>query len=386
MKKPHVLNRPMFNTGGTSAYGRGITSNLVSDEQRQRFNDGGRVGLYNGGPHPHSPSGGYGGFGSYSKWFDPDAYAVGKQPRFNVPYERYRSFPGTNIVDRPDLRLGEGDAPYKHSLAWLKTMRDTEDDEPGVPDISTRPDTPDIPVVEEEEEKEVIAPEISHSGMPVIKDDTDQLDTEDKWAFLDEQQKAKQKLARGHGLAEAAAAAAEWSAAGTAKEKAAAISGGFKRVGGIGAKYKGEAEDIKTKAKILGTIEEIKGEQKQKLWQDRLKGYYKPTLDIAEQGLALKKAAAELAAEGKDGLSIYDDILLTDSTSLRDPFTKRDILRSLTGKNLQVEGEKNKKTLNSEENEGLIFIDIQGNVVRNMGDGTTKGVDETRDEFFTWRN
>ena len=50
MKKPHVLNRAMFNRGGTSAYGRGITSNLVSDEQRQRFNSGGRVraveGLY----------------------------------------------------------------------------------------------------------------------------------------------------------------------------------------------------------------------------------------------------------------------------------------------------------------------------------------------------
>ena len=45
MKKPHVLNRPMFNKGGTSAYGRGITSNLVSDEQRQRFNYGGRVGF-----------------------------------------------------------------------------------------------------------------------------------------------------------------------------------------------------------------------------------------------------------------------------------------------------------------------------------------------------
>ena len=48
MKKPHVLNRPMFNRGGISAYGRGITSNLVSDEQRQRFNDGGRVGLADG--------------------------------------------------------------------------------------------------------------------------------------------------------------------------------------------------------------------------------------------------------------------------------------------------------------------------------------------------
>ena len=53
MKKPHVLNRAMFSRGGTSAYGRGITSNLVSDEQRQRFNYGGRVGYYTdykGGP------------------------------------------------------------------------------------------------------------------------------------------------------------------------------------------------------------------------------------------------------------------------------------------------------------------------------------------------
>ena len=50
MKKPHVLNRSMFNRGGISAYGRGITSNLVTEEQRQKFNYGGRVrakdGLY----------------------------------------------------------------------------------------------------------------------------------------------------------------------------------------------------------------------------------------------------------------------------------------------------------------------------------------------------
>ena len=49
MKKPHVLNRAMFNRGGISAYGRGITSNLVTEEQRQRFNYGGRVGLLTGG-------------------------------------------------------------------------------------------------------------------------------------------------------------------------------------------------------------------------------------------------------------------------------------------------------------------------------------------------
>jgi len=50
MKKHYILNRPMFNRGGVSAYGKGITSNLVTEEQRQRFNYGGRVrakdGLY----------------------------------------------------------------------------------------------------------------------------------------------------------------------------------------------------------------------------------------------------------------------------------------------------------------------------------------------------
>ena len=67
MKKPHVLNRAMFNRGGTSAYGRGITSNLVTEEQRQRFNYGGRVrakdGFYTG---PIGPETFYGGTDFYA--------------------------------------------------------------------------------------------------------------------------------------------------------------------------------------------------------------------------------------------------------------------------------------------------------------------------------
>jgi len=42
-----VLNRPMFNKHN-SAYGRGIASNLVTEEQRVRYNAGGRVGLAEG--------------------------------------------------------------------------------------------------------------------------------------------------------------------------------------------------------------------------------------------------------------------------------------------------------------------------------------------------
>ena len=48
MRNYKILNRPMFNRNN-SAYGRGIASNLVSEEERQRFNYGGRVGLEEGG-------------------------------------------------------------------------------------------------------------------------------------------------------------------------------------------------------------------------------------------------------------------------------------------------------------------------------------------------
>ena len=47
MKHNKVLNRPMFNARN-SAYGRGITANLVSEEQRVKYNAGGRVQLADG--------------------------------------------------------------------------------------------------------------------------------------------------------------------------------------------------------------------------------------------------------------------------------------------------------------------------------------------------
>ena len=75
---------------------------------------------------------------------------------------------------------------------------------------------------------------------------------------------------------EGAAAAADWAFADTKAKQGAAISKGLRGAGTIGAKYKGEAEDIKTKAQILGTIEDIKGEGKRKLFEDRRKGYYEP--------------------------------------------------------------------------------------------------------------
>jgi len=46
--KKNILNRAMFRQVKSPAYGTGISANLVSDEQRQRYNYGGRVGLMHG--------------------------------------------------------------------------------------------------------------------------------------------------------------------------------------------------------------------------------------------------------------------------------------------------------------------------------------------------
>tara|TARA_R110002110_G_scaffold165269_2_gene365603 strand:+ start:355 stop:1623 length:1269 start_codon:yes stop_codon:yes gene_type:complete len=47
--KKSILNRPMFRQGKSPAYGTGISANLVSDDQRQKYNYGGRVGFANRG-------------------------------------------------------------------------------------------------------------------------------------------------------------------------------------------------------------------------------------------------------------------------------------------------------------------------------------------------
>ena len=47
MRNYKILNRPMFNRNN-SAYGRGIASNLVSEEERVKYNSGGRVGYQDG--------------------------------------------------------------------------------------------------------------------------------------------------------------------------------------------------------------------------------------------------------------------------------------------------------------------------------------------------
>ena len=113
MKKPNVLNRSMFNRGGTSAYGRGITSNLVSDEQRQRFNYGGRVGLRLGTPYPKikpiRTPGITGGPYPETGVFPPEGRG---SPVYNYQDLSYEEIP-SNIATMPYNVEGISKLPYK---------------------------------------------------------------------------------------------------------------------------------------------------------------------------------------------------------------------------------------------------------------------------------
>ena len=90
-----VLNRPMFNKHN-SAYGRGIASNLVTDEQRQRFNYGGRVGLAQGNP-----------FYNARPWENPAQLGTVSLP--SVDWSTYSSSPSESGIPRDPLLSEEGD-------------------------------------------------------------------------------------------------------------------------------------------------------------------------------------------------------------------------------------------------------------------------------------
>ena len=152
-------------------------------------------------------------------------------------------------------------------------------------------------------------------------------------------------------------------------------------MGKIGAKYKGDAEDIKTKAKILGTIEDIKGERKEKQFEKQLEGYYKPIIDIRKEELQLKKDAAALKAEGASNKDVY--VALSNAGKLNNPTAKADLLSSFIGKQIQMAANpKEVKQLSTPENDGVIFMDSKGRLWRNTK-GDVAVIDIWQDtEFF----
>jgi len=466
MKKPHVLNRSMFKTGGTSAYGKGITSNLVSDEQRQRFNYGGRVRAAHGLPHyrpytdiyseiRYAPPG-MGGAGTgpdfpptsggLSRYYPErkgEQYVTSYIPQSEEEWKEYqiikdKGIPGYKTVEEiteeverfvpgkksPSQLFTENKADHRARKAWessdvfKKQMRKdllTERQEvmeaidpsvveerksvglytPGV--TADQPlhqefETPDPFLKKEEEEVAVVGEEEpSLAGIPgeedpsaaptITKDDTDLLDTPDKWAFLDAYEAKKKKLGRGQALWEGAAGAARWSTAGTAKERSKAIADTLSKVGGIGAKYKGEAMDVRAKAEILGAVEDIKTEGKKDLFAAREEGYYQPLLDIRKEELDLKKEAAKIAATDAPPEQQYQAMLVKGL--FNNPKAKADLVGSILKKKIYYAKDKKEEDqyLNPDNN-GLLYVDSEGTIWRNVN-GKKQDVKIYEDtEFF----
>jgi hypothetical protein len=420
----------MFNTGGTSAYGRGITSNLVSDEQRQRFNYGGRVGYQNRGyvnirNLPEASGGVYKIPGMPYDRIPVGYDYIGGDPvrDYKMVGDWYIDEQGNRVYDEEKTdfipwkeKIGTDDVRTRSQFDEIQTKqynaaqraKKRKEAELGIdptPDSGRVFDDTagdwrkniDIPGVVQKEKEIVEEPgyetgehwEDLASKMPVEvlskKETTDVLEV-DPFAFLDENIEKKRKIARGYGAMEAAAAAIDWSTAGTAKEKSAAISGGLRKVGAIGAKYKGEAEDIKTKAKILGTIEDIKGGYKLEEWEKKLSQYYKPSLEQAEHAQEWKEGQALIAnarAKDKTGKEIYSDILRPDEIKTAEQH--QTLIEELTGITLTLEDDDNSKELRSPEKDGLIFIDKLGRIKKNHN-GEIKSHNPRTDPFFKWKD
>ena len=200
------------------------------------------------------------------------------------------------------------------------------------------------------------------------------------FAFLDEYEAEKKKQGRGQALWEGAAAAIDWGTSGTAKERSKAISTGLRKVGTIGAKYKGEAMDLRAKAKILGAVEDIKGEHKLEEWDKKLKEYYGKSIGIQEEELELKKEIQELKKKNLTNKQIYDQYVGTGK--LNSPIAKINILSSIIGKQIQTAAnEKEVKQFSTPENDGVIFMDTKGILWRNTK-GNVKVIDIWQDTEF----
>ena len=180
MRNPKVLNRPMFNPN-VSAYGRGIASNLVSEEERIKYNSGGRVGYQDGdsvgGKISTIPA--VKAAGGVGNWLNRQLYnigvagynipgvalntlgrAVGYNPgfsgeRFFQPAADYlgvkTKFTGEKPedIDTAHLLVGDTYAPAEGAWSWEpkegKIKQVEEPEKKGEPDIDIKPKAEDMP-------------------------------------------------------------------------------------------------------------------------------------------------------------------------------------------------------------------------------------------------
>lgn len=400
--KKHILNRPMFRQVKSPAYGTGIASNLVSNEERQRYNYGGRVGFEEAGSVGFKkspfmkqmrsigePLWNYGlrpvhNLARYPLNWVGEAFGysdvVPEAPEIDItaPGEQFYPYIDTSLRDAKAPPKKPSDAMIASEQLETSFPRDAEEMAVTTPDQETR------------STEEIIADEtIRQRGQLGGKDltkfrekeqETETIDT-DPFGFLDESIEAKKKLGRGNALMKAAAAAVKWGGAPTAEKRAAAISEGLTGFGDEASKATLAGMDLKDRAKILAAVEDTKQKGKKEIKEMDIKSkewqqdHYKKTRELQEK-IAFNRN------QGKGGLEIYNEALM--SGELKNPLLKGDTIYALTGKKIPIAiSEDQEKIFKMPKNDGQIFIDKDNQIVKYIN-GEKKGVDEKSDEFFTW--
>ena len=427
----------MFRQVKSPAYGTGISANLVSNEQRQRYNYGGRVGLVDGtsfGQNPllsrRLPPGTpidptamhrinqldlgdmYTRENLYPKWeqtWDVDDQAggdyvwdetvVGVSPSRTSKAEEMEKLRTEDPVQFEEMysdwatkKYGKKKQQQKDLFTSAGITSDFLDDKPGMvsPDMGASR-FEDIPKGGEEgdiglQEEAVVKKTVMDDPM-WNRENTEDIEVDPFKTLLGELDKSaeeKKKLGKGNALMQAAAAAVKWSGAGTAKERSAAISEGLTKVGETAMKAAAEGMDLKDRVKILKAMEDVKGGHKMDVWDAKLKEYYGPSMTLAKAELKIKQDTLKKLEEGQEPMAIYDEFL-NDADKINVPQLKANKLHTLTNKKVEVAlNDEEEKVFKMPGNDGVVFIDRNNKVVRYV-DGKKETVDEKTDKYFTWK-
>jgi hypothetical protein len=418
--KKHILNRPMFRQVKSPAYGTGIASNLVSNEERQKYNYGGRVRAADGLPP-------YRFYTDRGQKYVTDYIPQTQEDWKNLQQIKAKGLP-FQTIDEINQEVQEsvpGQKPWYDFSDWKKAGESTEDyaarmayeksdvaqdakrkellgtrkfiiDEhldkawPGLREeresvgLYTPGTDKSHPSqkgfnpkwgrgAEEIEEESVtekpIVPGVPEeqrhrtffSEDPAKKQNTDDLDTDaDGWATLmgelDKDIEKKKQLGKGNALMQAAAAAVKWGGAPTAEKRAAAISEGLTQVGETAMKAAAEGMDLKNRAKILKGIEDVKN--KKAITVQEMRG--SQAMDRLKENITYLQSVSD--KDGKKlGISDQFKLALSESEVSSDPLLSVSALQRVAqGEDIDI----NTETLDMSKPESLTKKFPPGTIIR----------------------
>ncbi len=378
----------MFRQVTSPAYGTGIASNLVSNEERQRYNSGGRVGLAYGQPwqdfkwdQPPGFQEIWKGSKKEGTWQDTQK-AKSNLNRMLEYAEPFGEWTGS-VRQSPQYIDSEEGLPLQYGVKISGVGDDVEaqdvyqGSDPRyfkpthrgvfVEETDVRENQPynQDDIIDDSGKKEVVGTQqkktVHDDSMWNRKQNTDDLDTDaDGWATLmgelDKDIEKKKQLGKGNALMQAAAAAVKWGGAPTAEKRAAAISEGLTQVGETAMKAAAEGMDLKNRAKILKGIEDVKN--KKAITVQEMRG--SQAMDRLKENITYLQSVSD-----KDGkkLGISDQFKFT----LSDPKISNDPLLSVSALQTVAQGEDidiNTETLDMSKPESLTKKFPPGTIIR----------------------